>query len=95
MVMSFSCLFVTSADTRWSAVELMSISAAARNYFLDSLLTAEVLAVGDAGYTGAQTGRAARCGPQPDRETDTDPDTGNDALKRSQTVVKQGLTMDP
>ena len=47
--------------------ELMSISAAARNYFLDSLLTAEVLAVGDAGYRGTQTGRAARCGPRPDR----------------------------
>ena len=65
------------------------------HFFLDSPLTARVFAVGDAGYRGTQTGRAARCGPRPDRAIETDVRTGNDAYRRSQTVVKQGLTMDP
>ena len=66
-----------------------------RHFLLDSILTADVLAVGDAGYRGAQTGGAAHCGPRPDRAIETDPYPENDPQRRSQTVGKQGLTMDP
>ena len=87
-----------SRSSRWRAwsSRVKPLSAPVRaNFLLDSLLTARVLAVGDGGYRGAQTGGAARCGPRPDRAIETDPCPGNDPQRRAQTVGKQGLTMDP
>ena len=65
------------------------------HFFLDSPLTARVLAFGDGGYMGAQIVGAARCGPRPDQAIETGPCRENDRQRRAQTVAKQGLTMDP